>query len=127
MTNQDYAKIAFNEEETLEHRWQALQQVRSDVLFRLRKLEQLSFQYDQISKSLQQKALQNFKEMLQIRFMEKHKDVIASKKYTPEMLKDFEILEQIEKKGCYHFKGVLVIKEDCNLCSRHCKVKGYEL
>ena len=48
------------------------------------------------------------------------------KKYNEEMLKDFAILEEMEVRGCYHFEGVTVVKKDCNLCRRHCRVHDYQ-
>lgn len=127
MNAKDYAKVAFSEDQPLDLRWNAICKVREEVLFKLKKLEELSWRYEEISKSIQKKSLKKFKEMLQIRFMTKYAEDIKAKRYIPAMIRDFEKLEKMEVMGCYTFKGIKVIKEDCDLCHRRCTVKGNAL
>jgi len=56
--------------------------------------------------------------------MEKYKEEIKSKRFTSKMIADFNRVEAMEEMGCYHFKGITIIKEDCNFCSRKCRMKG---
>lgn len=118
------ARIAFNGSLPLGNRWEALQRLRQEVLFKLQKLEELSIRYSDMSEGFQQKALKKFKEMLMIRFMEKYSPEIKSKAFSKKMMIDFDKLEKMEKLGCYHFIGIKVIKEDCGMCNRRCSVKG---
>ena len=119
------AKIAFDENESLAKRYHALQIVHRDVLFRLQKLQEMSDRLDETAKNIQKKALEQFKNRLQIEFMKKYKEEIKTKRFTPDVFKEFEKLQQMEKQGCYHFKGIEVYKEDCSLCRRHCRVKEF--
>lgn len=121
---QNDAKITFDSSLPLANRYEALQKLRQEVLFKLQKLEEISYRYEEMSKSFQQDALKAFKEMLQIKFMEKWSKEISKKLFNKKMMIEFDKLQKIDKLGCYHFIGIKVIKEDCNLCDRRCSVKG---
>ena len=122
--NKDYLKKAFDESQPTGTRYSAICQVQTEVLFKLKKLQDMAWRLDETKKILQQKALSEFKETLQVKFMEKYSKEVQAGSYTNPMMKDFSKIEAMETHGCYHFQGITVIKEDCNLCRRKCQVKG---
>ena len=114
---------AFDSSKSLEERYQSLKDIIATTTIKRAKLDQLLGQYNEILKSLQRDALEHFKQMKKTDFMEKFKDEISSKKFSHEFLLEYTKLEEMENHGCYVLKGINVIKQDCNLCNRHCKVK----
>ena len=119
-------EILHNADAPLTERWEVAIRVEADIKFRMLKLQEIASRLEEAKKQLQQAALQQFKETRIAEFMEKYNVEIDLKKYNKEMLKDFTMLEEMEVRGCYHFKGVTVVKKDCNLCRRHCRVHDYQ-
>ena len=114
---------AFDSSKSLEERYASLQTIITTTAYKHSQLDQLLEQYQEISKALQRDAVERFKQMKKVEFMEKFKDEISSKKFSHEFLLAYTKMEEMETHGCYILKGVMVIKQDCNLCNRNCKVK----
>ena len=115
---------AFDSSKPLEERYESLKDIILTTSIKRAKLDQLLSQYQEIMKSLQRDAVERFKQMKKVDFMEKFKDEISSKKFSHEFLLEYTKMEEMDHYGCYILKGVFVIKQDCNLCTRHnCKVK----
>lgn len=123
MTTKKPIPAAFDSSKSLEERYTSLQTIITTTAFKRAKLDQLLEQYQQISKALQRDAVERFKNFAKTQFMEAFKDEISSKKYSHEFLLAYTKLEEMENHGCYILKGVSVIKQDCNICNKHCKVK----
>ena len=117
------AKIAFSSTAPLSEKWKAVSTILNEALFKKQKIELLIQQYEQMKKSFQLTALQDFKDRQKINFMNQYSDQIKSNTYSKEMLLDMMKVEEADKHGCYKFDGVEVYKLDCNMCGRHCRVK----
>ena len=116
---------AFDTQRSLEERWTSLQDITRMARFKHDKLIQLLEQYQAIGKALQRDAVNEFKARKKAEFMSKFESQIMSKKFTNEFLLEYAKLEEMDNHGCYILKGVNVGKQDCNFCSKHCKVKEF--
>ena len=123
MTTKKPIPAAFDSSRPLGERWQSLQDITVNTQWKFEKLKQLLAQYQEIAKALQRQAVEEFKAQKKADFMEKFQTEIASKKFTNDFLLEYTKLEEMDHHGCYILKGVNVGKQDCNMCTKHCKVK----
>jgi len=96
--------------------YEALMILEKETDRRLKQLEIIrNFQRRQ-ARELQDKALSDYKTTQKIQFMVCHKEDIANKNFTPEIVHGLEKLDKMDKYGCYHMKDLHVTQKNCEMC-----------
>lgn len=61
-------------------------------------------------------AVDRFKTIMKLEFMQKYQAEISQGKITPEMSAAMDRMNRIEKAACYRISGINVSLQDCNTC-----------
>ena len=99
-------------------RYSAIRELESDAWQKIQGLNRLLNGYRKQAHKMQDEALAKYKETLLIKFYAEHETEFDSGNFLPATLKQLEVMDRIDKNGCYHFNGLQVQKADCNTCGR---------
>jgi len=96
--------------------YEALMILENETGRRLKQLEIIKNFQQRQARELQEKALSDYKIKQKIEFMVSHKDDIARKNFTMEIVHGLEKLDKMDKYGCYNLHKLQVTQKDCETC-----------
>ena len=67
---------------------------------------------------MQFQAIDDFKKKVKTDFATKWHDNLTNKKFAPEMIQEWKIIQMMEKRSCYEMKELTVFKKKCELCPK---------
>ena len=101
-----------------EVRYNALNELYADAFRKMQGIQKVMQSYQRDIRKLQDEALEEYKNTLLTTFYTDHQEEFDSGVFLPSTIKQIEVMDRIDKNGCYHFDGLQVQKADCNTCLR---------
>lgn len=77
-------------------------------------------------KDMQLQAIEDFKVQAKVKFSAKYSALIQKGQFSPEMMRDFDIIQKMERAACYMMDGLTVYTKECNKCERRKRCFGEE-
>jgi hypothetical protein len=99
-----------------ETKWEALTYLEADAVKKLNGLKKVLAGYELEKKSILNRAVEEYKQKIQVDFLFKWEKMINAGQFTAEMFKESDELERATTNNCFVFNGLKISRKPCGSC-----------